>query len=178
LNFSEDNKTAYVTREEFDELLEYSCSLPTGTTLGKRWKRDNNSGTLRPRPKDTTPDWYLGEYYMDETIPEGEVGIRWRKLVIGEKTEGDSVSADEVAPGSNQFPPDALSAEERERIYNEGRTDYRAGKFFHEGPYAKSGDVCSDEDYRRGYEWRRGWNDEALDDGAANLGKKSEGGAL
>ena len=31
-----------LTRSELEELLEYSCSLPTGTTIGKKWRRDNN----------------------------------------------------------------------------------------------------------------------------------------
>jgi len=73
---------------------------------------------------------------------------------------------------SAQFPPDVLAPEEVERIYQEGRADYRRGLLFHEGSYAKPGDAATLEEYQRGYEWRRGWNDEALGDGGANLGRE------
>jgi hypothetical protein len=76
-------KTAYLTPAEFDALPEYSCSLPTGTIVGKRWKRDNNWGGLRGHDPSRGEDWYMGEYFMDETIPEGEIGIRWSKIAIG-----------------------------------------------------------------------------------------------
>lgn len=32
-----------LTRAEFDALPEYSCSLPTGTTLGKRWRKNGDA---------------------------------------------------------------------------------------------------------------------------------------
>jgi hypothetical protein len=35
-----DEHMAIMDRAYFDELLEYSASLPTGTYLGKRWKRN------------------------------------------------------------------------------------------------------------------------------------------
>jgi len=41
----------YLTKSELDHLPEYSCSNPTGTTIGKMWKRDLNAqapGLLRP----------------------------------------------------------------------------------------------------------------------------------
>lgn len=52
-----------LTQAEFDQLLEYSHSLPTGTEIGKRWKRRRGI------------DWMIGEYY-DIGSPV-EVGIRW-----------------------------------------------------------------------------------------------------
>lgn len=61
---------------------------------------------------------------------------------------------------------DVLSAEETDRVYQEG---YRARKvlrqeIFH-SPYPKAGDgLCSKEDYERGVQWRRGWNDAALEE--------------
>lgn len=49
------------------------------------------------------------------------------------------------------------------QLFREGRAAYFAGKQFHESPYAHAGDqVCSDEDYERGYHWRCGWNQAAL----------------
>jgi hypothetical protein len=38
-----------LTRAEFARLGEYSCSIPTGVTIGKRWKRNLNArGRHRP----------------------------------------------------------------------------------------------------------------------------------
>jgi hypothetical protein len=75
--------TIYLNEKEFAGLPEYSCSLPTGQTVGKRWRRNNNSSQLIGCPAGLTPDWYMGEYFMDETIPEGKIGIRWSKIVVG-----------------------------------------------------------------------------------------------
>ena len=84
MQFSDDNKTAYVTAQEFAELLEYSCSIPTGQVVGKLWKRDLNFGMPTDEEK-----WVMGEYFLDGTIPAGEIGIRWRTLVVGEKPTRD-----------------------------------------------------------------------------------------
>jgi hypothetical protein len=40
-----------LTRAEFDALPEYSTSIPTGTTIGKRWKRNMGNGV-----------WWMGSY--------------------------------------------------------------------------------------------------------------------
>lgn len=53
-----------ITSCELDRLLEYSTSLPTGTTIGKRWKRLTAGG-----------EWVIGEY-VEHPNPE-TVGIRW-----------------------------------------------------------------------------------------------------
>lgn len=57
-----------MTREDLERLDEYSLSLPTGTTIGKRWRRRVGNG------------WYIGEYvaHEDPTL----VGIRWTPVVI------------------------------------------------------------------------------------------------
>jgi hypothetical protein len=62
-----------LTKEAFDALDEYSCSIPTGTTIGKRWKR----GEPYHGPRST---WYLCEYVPCET--PGHVGIRVRLIRI------------------------------------------------------------------------------------------------
>jgi len=62
-----------LTAAEFDELPEYSCSLPTGTTIGKKWKR-------KKVYTDESKGWLMGEY-----IPDADpkmVRIRWREVVI------------------------------------------------------------------------------------------------
>lgn len=70
-----------MTKGAFDDMLEYSTTLPTGTTLGKRWKcrrpvRDDGRGP---------PDWYQGEY-VEEKDPalkaKGYVGIVWKKIKL------------------------------------------------------------------------------------------------
>jgi hypothetical protein len=80
----------HLTKAEFDALPEYSASLPTGTTIGKKWKRNNfahHLGLMRidvlgltflfPSPA----DWWMGEYY-DIDDPK-KVGIRWSKILSG-----------------------------------------------------------------------------------------------
>lgn len=37
-----DEKTAVMDKEYFEALGEYSASLPTGTYIGKRWKRNQH----------------------------------------------------------------------------------------------------------------------------------------
>ncbi len=64
---------------EVNALPEYSCSLPTGTTIGKRWKCRTRQGT-----------WVLGEYVVSE-LP-GMVGIRWSRIVIGEEMVLEAVA--------------------------------------------------------------------------------------
>jgi len=59
-----------LTKKQFDELLEYSCSLPTGTTIGKQWKK----GVPYNNPK----TWYLCEYVKHEG--ESKVGITYKKI--------------------------------------------------------------------------------------------------
>lgn len=92
-------KVTVLTRKEFDELLDYSCSLPTGTTIGKRWKRNNNAyrrplcshlhvfdGTREPDFQG--PDWWMGEYALDPEAKMGRDGkpetvlILWSKIVV------------------------------------------------------------------------------------------------
>lgn len=61
-----------LTQQQFDELSNYSHSLPTGTTIGKRWKRQRGI------------DWMVGEYF--DVGSETEVGIRWY-WAVNEKRE-------------------------------------------------------------------------------------------
>lgn len=62
------DRPARLTRDDFDDLPEYSASLPTGTTPGKRWKRDTAQG------------WFLGEYV--EINEDGQIGIRWQPIEV------------------------------------------------------------------------------------------------
>lgn len=68
------NGSNYVrlTEGEFNDLPNYSCSLPTGTTIGKRWKRRE---PYEDGPPGTVHLWYMGEY-VEHPDPE-TVGIEW-----------------------------------------------------------------------------------------------------
>lgn len=61
--------------------------------------------------------------------------------------------------------PYVLADEEVERIYSQGMGAWCEGLQFHECPYAKAGENVPDDEYQRGYEWRRGWNDAAINNG-------------
>lgn len=63
-----------LTQEQFDKLSEYSCSIPTGTTIGKRWKR--GEPYCGPRTH-----WYMGEYQQHPTNPN-LVLIVWKEIKI------------------------------------------------------------------------------------------------
>lgn len=67
-------KIATMTMQEFNELLEYSYSLPTGTTAGKVWKRQIGD------------DWWLGQYGDAQPIAgsngEANVPIYWYQIGI------------------------------------------------------------------------------------------------
>lgn len=96
-----------MTRARLDELPEYSCTLPTGTTPGKKWKRDVNFHARRdPRvmvahldfwsgrpaiagagaliqvpPEEHEPQWVLGEYFELPDDPT-RMGIRWTPIEL------------------------------------------------------------------------------------------------
>lgn len=81
------NGSRYVrlTEAEFYALPDYSCTLPTGTTIGKRWRRRE--------PYEIGPEienvWYMGEYV--ECDDPGKVGIEWSLIEILSKREAQIV---------------------------------------------------------------------------------------
>ncbi len=64
-----------LTQPELDALLEYSLSLPTGTTIGKRWKR-------RIPARGPLQGWAIGKYVTSDQ--PNEVGIEWSRVEIAE----------------------------------------------------------------------------------------------
>lgn len=65
-----DDKFAVMSQKTFNELGEYSCSVPSGTYTGKMWKlhsRDDNSWWLR---------WYGNEN------DDGTIDIHNRRILI------------------------------------------------------------------------------------------------
>ncbi|KKK78695.1 hypothetical protein LCGC14_2840980 [marine sediment metagenome] len=87
----------YLTTKEFEDLLEYSCSIPTGTTLGKKWKRHIYCFRLEGRtlygwahPPGATiisDEWHQGEYVKSEK--PGFVDIRWTEIIVAGPMEID-----------------------------------------------------------------------------------------
>jgi len=70
-----------LSRAELADLREYSCSLPTGTTIGTRWRRDVNA--YRSDRRGVPSEWVIGEYFDDGT--PGMVAIRWTWAVDEER---------------------------------------------------------------------------------------------
>ena len=80
-----------VDQDELAELREYSASIPTGTTIGKRWRRDLNAYVRpvvaclhffdgAPVREVLPPLWVIGEYVAcDEP---GMVGIEWFRVEL------------------------------------------------------------------------------------------------
>ena len=62
------DNVAFVTKAVFNRLPEYSSSIPTGTTIGKQWKRREGN------------NWYLGEYIPHEDPKL--VGISWKRIIL------------------------------------------------------------------------------------------------
>ena len=62
-----------IEREELRKLLEYSCSVPTGTTLGKRWRIQLHFGS-RSVPIERR-EWLVAEYLECNCCGESEVAI-------------------------------------------------------------------------------------------------------
>lgn len=63
-----------MSQRAFDSLDEYSCSIPTGTIVGKVWKRDLNAYNDRP------PEWIICEYV--DIGSKIDIGIQYRRPVI------------------------------------------------------------------------------------------------
>ena len=64
-----DDKTAVMDKEYFDALGDYSMSLPTGTYVGKRWKRDMNGNAPHWRC-DTCGAVFTGWAREGDTCPK------------------------------------------------------------------------------------------------------------
>ncbi len=94
-----DDTHVILSEGELAALPEYSASVPSGTTIGKRWKANAHaysanfchacyagSGTGKKCSKHDAPLWRIGEFVPIETVPPfetipGQIGIRWRKVL-------------------------------------------------------------------------------------------------
>jgi len=61
---------------EFEALLDYSCSLPTGQTIGKRWRRREPYVITET----SQHEFYMGEYV--ESLKRDMIGIEWTKIIL------------------------------------------------------------------------------------------------
>ena len=66
-----------LTQGEFDALLEYSASLPTGVIIGKRWKRYVRRLKEDPAQVADLLNWRIGKYTRESVDYPGEVDITW-----------------------------------------------------------------------------------------------------
>lgn len=74
------NGAVLLTRAEFDALLNYSTTLPTGTTPGKSWRK-----AAWPRHQEVNDEWWRGTYgkpYPEGHEHHGEIPIGWRRIVV------------------------------------------------------------------------------------------------
>lgn len=78
-----DQPIVLIAREELMRLPDYSMSLPTGTTIGKRWRRDNGKG-----------GWAIGEY-VPSAIPD-HVDIKWSQVQLLEDLLDESKHVDNL----------------------------------------------------------------------------------
>lgn len=74
------NAPICLSEKDFEALDDYSCSLPSGTYVGKRWKRR----FPYVHDPDVVPVWTMGEY-CECDIP-GQIGINWRPIVVANAT--------------------------------------------------------------------------------------------
>jgi hypothetical protein len=62
--------------EEFTRLSDYSATLPTGATIGKRWRRLEGCFDTAFKQAGGKPRWIIGEYIRHPTNP-GLVRVKW-----------------------------------------------------------------------------------------------------
>lgn len=70
----------FMTEREFKDLSDYSLSLPTGTTAGRRWRTANWFPHSR-----VSDQWHMGEYgapYPAGHKQAGKVPIIWRQIIV------------------------------------------------------------------------------------------------
>lgn len=66
-----------ITPQEFMQLPEYSCSYPTGTIPGKRWRREDGAFDQHYVHQGGKPVWMIGEYDPDDDGQGETIKINW-----------------------------------------------------------------------------------------------------
>lgn len=90
-------ESIFLTQKEFDELLEYSTSVPTGTAVGKIWKRGvyvfkqngkvYNAGYLPHGCELIEKKWFHCQYVKSEKLEH--VDIKLKEIVVAGPMEID-----------------------------------------------------------------------------------------
>lgn len=70
------DESIWVCRHEFEQMSNYSCSVPTGVYVGKFWK-------CRRDYYDEGKGWVLGEYVAHPT-EKNMAYVRWSGLMVSE----------------------------------------------------------------------------------------------
>lgn len=85
----------YLTPQQFEELPEYSCTMPTGTTPGKRWRRRDGAHDIAFIRRGGKPKWFVLEYSLTGfdgiKAADNKIFILWYKPVIRIPNPGRSV---------------------------------------------------------------------------------------
>lgn len=86
-----EEKIIQLTKVEFDALLSYDVSIPTGTLMGKRWKR-RRWDPARACAKCASCKMgikcgrgWIDEWDMGEFVPDpgkGMIGIAWKEIKV------------------------------------------------------------------------------------------------
>lgn len=80
-----------ITYQEAKSLPEYSCSHPTGTTIGKRWRRHNGSYDRDWIRAGGKPYWLICEYAECDPPREDRVAIKMYRPLIRVKANSRRV---------------------------------------------------------------------------------------
>jgi hypothetical protein len=73
----------------FEEMYEYSCTMPTGPKPGSYWRRRS---PYRSYDRDSTTWHHLGVAVPMPNDPPGEITIVWRRLLVVEWVPGEAVA--------------------------------------------------------------------------------------
>jgi len=71
-----DNSHALLSPEQFEELSDYSCSIPTGVYEGKAWKRLNGEFDEDFRRRGGVPEWQLCWYGPSSDPTKCSINVR------------------------------------------------------------------------------------------------------
>ena len=82
-NFFPNLPKIYMTLEEAERLPEYSASMPSGQTIGKRWRRHDGAFDRRFIEAGGVPTWIICEYA--ESDEPGMININYYRLCIRKK---------------------------------------------------------------------------------------------
>lgn len=80
--------TISMTVREFEALPEYSSTLPTGTTPGKRWRREDGVYDRAFIARGGKPVWVVGEYDPNCPADAKTIKVSWYRPFFRVKAEG------------------------------------------------------------------------------------------